>query len=494
MLHLSNLASIRYYLPDIAVTATIVILLFVHCLRKNPRGNPPAYIAIAGLVVAFFLSLYSPGDPPRSLFEGMIAIDPFAVFVKTLCTLSTIIGILIAIEAKELERRGSTEFCVFMLTITLGMYLLTTATDFVTLYMGLELVSIPSYLLAGYLVESRRGNEAAVKYVVYGACASGMMIYGFSLLHGLSGSTHIADAGRALITGKAAPPLMVLAVVLVTVGFAYKIAAVPFHMWCPDVYEGAPIPVAAFLSVGPKAAGFAVLIRFYYTVFSAPDPALNLWKALAVDWTGLFAWLAAATMTVGNLVALRQENVKRLLAYSSIAHAGFMMMGVIALSPEGIHAVLFYLAVYLAMNFGAFAVVLFVANATGGREDLASFRGLGTKAPLAAFVMAIFLFSLVGLPPFGGFIAKIYVFAETINRKLYWLAIVGGINSVVALFYYARIIKTMYFEEPEASDEIAVSPVFRVVFVALAVVTVALGIYWRPLTDAAERASRIIAF
>jgi NADH-quinone oxidoreductase subunit N len=361
------------------------------------------------------------------------------------------------------------------------------------LYLSLELVSIPSYLLAGYLKGRESSIEASMKYVVYGATASGVMIYGFSLLFGLTGTTQIGEMGRALAQGKAALP-MYLAAAMVTVGFGYKIAAVPFHMWSPDVYEGAPTPVTAFLSVGPKAAGFAVLVRFFYTVFASPDAATGVWSlSSSVDWTLLFAVLSAATMTVGNLVAINQKNVKRLLAYSSIAHAGYMLMGFVLLTPAGLKAILFYLVVYLFMNLGAFYVVILVANGTRS-EDIADYSGLGSRAPFAAVSLAVFLFALTGIPPFSGFIGKVYLFAEVINRGVYWLAMVAAINSAISLYYYARIVKVMFLEDPKESAELSVPAFPRAVLCLLAVPTLVLGVYWEPVIRVAENSVKLLAF
>jgi NADH-quinone oxidoreductase subunit N len=332
-----------------------------------------------------------------------------------------------------------------------------------------------------------------MKYVVFGATASGVMIYGFSLLYGLSGTTQIIEIGQRIAQGGLTLPIA-LAVVLVTVGFGYKIAAVPFHMWCPDVYEGSPTPVTAFLSVGPKAAGFAVLVRFFYTVFATPAAGGGVWSvAPAIDWRLLFAVLSAVTMTVGNLVAVNQSNVKRLLAYSSIAHAGYMLMGFVLLTAVGLKAILFYLVVYLFMNLGAFFVVVLVANGTKS-EEIADFAGLGSRAPYAAVCLAIFLFSLTGIPPFSGFIGKVYLFAEVINQGIYWLAVVAALNSVVSLYYYARIVKVMFLEEPKEQAGLPIPAVSGVLIGALAVPTLLLGVYWEPVIRVAAASVRLLSF
>ncbi|RJP19090.1 MAG: NADH-quinone oxidoreductase subunit N [Deltaproteobacteria bacterium] len=490
---LGNLGSLQYFLPEFAVTATILLLVVLHVVSKRPGSSAPAFLSLVGVGAALLLTGAVPAGAGKAIFEGMVAYDGFAIFFKALTALATLVVIFMSMDSGELSGRSQAEYYIFLLSTLLGMFLLSSATDIVMLYLALELVSIPSYLLAGYLKGARRSTEAAMKYVVYGATASGVMIYGFSLLFGLSGSTQIAEIGRVVATGKATLPAL-LASVMVAVGFGYKIAAVPFHMWSPDVYEGAPTPATAFFSVGPKAAGFAVLVRFYYTVFASPDAATGLWRLNStIDWPLLFAALSAITMTVGNLVAIKQNNVKRLLAYSSIAHAGYMLMGFVLLSPAGIQAILFYLVVYLFMNLGAFYVVVLVRNGTKG-EDIADFAGLGSRAPVAAVAMAVFLFALTGIPPFSGFIGKVYLFAEVINRGVYWLAVVAGLNSVVALYYYARIVRSMFLSEPADASEIAVPAFPRAMLVLLAVPTLILGIYWEPVARIASQSVRMIAF
>jgi len=488
---LGNLASLVYFLPELAVTATILLLVVLHVVLKNRRSPAAALLALLGTGTALLLAWLTPSGAGMGLFEGMVLLDGFAVFFKVLTALATAIVIFMSIDCEELAERTQAEYYVFLLSVLLGMFLLSSASDIVMVYLALELVSIPSYLLAGYFKGKGSSTEASMKYVVYGATASGMMIYGFSLLYGMTGSTQISEIGRVLATG-AAPLPVSLAAVMVTVGFGYKIAAVPFHMWSPDVYEGAPTPVTAFLSVGPKAAGFAVLVRFFYTVFASPEDAGGIWKlSSSVDWTFLFAVLSALTMTVGNLLAVNQKNVKRLLAYSSIAHAGYMLMGFVLLTAVGLKAILFYLVVYLFMNLGAFYVVVLVANGSRS-EDISDFSGLGSRAPFAAVSLAIFLFSLTGIPPFSGFIGKVYLFAEVIHQGVYWLALVAALNSVISLYYYARIVKVMFLEDPTQAGELPVTFVPRVMLGILVVPTLLLGIYWEPVIRVAEASVKIL--
>ncbi len=490
---LGNLASLPHFLPEIAVTVTILLLVALHVATRNRESSAASILSLVGVGAAILLSGASPAGTGRALFEGMVAQDGFAVFFKVLTSLCALVVIFMSMDSAELAGRSRAEYHIFLLSTLLGMFLLASSTDIVMLYLSLEMVSIPSYLLAGYLKGKERSTEAAIKYVVYGATASGVMIYGFSILFGLTGSTQIAEIGRAAASGKASLALL-LAAVMVAVGFGYKIAAVPFHMWCPDVYEGAPAPATAFFSVAPKAAGFAVLIRFFFTVFAVPDSTPGLWRlASAFDWPLMFSILSAVTMTVGNFVAIKQNNVKRLLAYSSIAHAGYMMMGFVMLSSAGIQAVLFYLVVYLFMNLGAFYVVVLVSNATRG-EEISDFSGLGSRAPLAAVCFAVFLFSLTGIPPFSGFIGKVYLFAEVIHRGVYWLAVVAAVNSVVSLFFYARVVRAMFLEEPKDAAGLPVPALAGAMLVVLAVPTVLLGVYWEPVARIASDSVRMIAF
>ena len=488
---LSNLDSLTLFLPEFAVTGTILLLILFHVASADRRSPAFSLLALLGVGVSLVLAWMVPADPGKSLFEGMIALDGFAAFFKVLTALATLVVIFMSIESGEIADRSQAEYYIFLLSTLLGMYLLAASTDLVMLYLSLELVSIPSYLLAGYLKGRQASTEASVKYVVYGATASGVMIYGFSILYGLAGSTQIAEVGKAVSLSGVTVPL-VLAAGMVTVGFGYKIAAVPFHMWSPDVYEGSPTPATAFFSVGPKAAGFAVLVRFFYTVFASPDTVAGLWKvSQGVDWTFLFAVLSAVTMTVGNLVAINQSNVKRLLAYSSIAHAGYMLMGFALLTSVGLKAILFYLVVYLFMNLGAFYVVVLVANGTKG-EELANFAGLGSRAPFAAVSLAVFLFALTGIPPFSGFIGKVYLFAEVINRGVYWLALVAALNSVVSLYYYMRIVKVMFLGDAGEVAELPVATVPRVMLGILVVPTLLFGVYWEPVIRVAEVSVRIL--
>ncbi len=487
---LDNVQSLKFFLPELILTGAILLIIVFHVVTGKRKSLFPAYISILSIISAMLIAGGIGSAGTRDLFFGMVRIDEFSTYFKVIFSLASLFTVFTSMISSELMKRRQTEYYVFLLSVTLGMYLICGATDLVMVYLALELVSIPSYLLAGYLKRMEPSVEGAVKYVIYGATASGIMIYGFSLLYGLTGSTSVPEIGRLLIQSSQ-PFILYIAVFLVAVGFGYKIAAVPFHMWSPDVYEGAPTPVTAFLSVGPKAAGFAVLLRFFYAVFAQKVEGGRWLLVSGVDWVTVFAVLSALTMTVGNLIAVVQKNVKRLLAYSSIAHAGYMLMGFVLLNVEGIKAILFYLTVYLFMNMGAFLVVVLIANHIGS-EDIEDYSGMGIRAPFISVCMGIFLFALTGIPPFSGFIGKVYLFAGVIDKGLYWLALIGVINSVVSLYYYARILKVMFLEKPKSEVEVPVGIYSKAFLAVLAFPSILLGIYWEPIIRAAEASARLL--
>ena len=333
------------------------------------------------------------------------------------------------------------------------MFLMASAGTLLMAYLSLEFVSLTSYVLTGFLRHNRRSGEAALKYLIYGGVASGAMIFGMSWVFGLTGAMDYAGIAKGLAQlDPASRGALFLALLLVLAGFGYKISAVPFHMWAPDVYTGAPIPVTAFLAVGSKAAGFAMLLRFFHFGVTRPGTLAG------VPFAPLATLASVATMTLGNLAALSQQNMKRLLAYSSIAHAGYALLGFAVLGNAGLQAVIFYLAVYYAMNLGAFWIVMLVANATG-REDMEAYRGLAWRGgAVPAVALAVFLFSLAGLPPLAGFVGKFFVFAAGVQAKLYALVVVGLVNSVISLYYYARVVKTMFLDQPRADDPVLAFP------------------------------------
>ena len=472
---LDNAHSVAAFAPELALACTLCVVLVVDLLVGRLRIGWAAALTIAGLAVAAWLTLATGHAPPRGLFFGLVARDPFGDFWKLLFLATAALTALVSLRAGDAIDESAAEFYALVTATTIGMMLMAAAADLLIAYLSLEMVSIMGYVLAGFRRRSRQSAEAALKYVVYGGVASGVMLYGMSLLYGIAGSTSFAAILQASAT--ISPTTMLLAVVLCLAGFGYKIAAVPFHMWCPDVYEGAPTAVTAFLSVGPKAAGFALLLRFATGVLPA-----QLGGAPA-PWPLLFGLVAAATMTLGNLAALQQTNVKRLLAYSSIAQAGYVLSAVVAGGRDGARAILVYLVAYLFMSLGAFSVVIAVAE-RGVGDDLAAWHGLGHRAPLAAAAMAIFLLSLTGLPPLSGFFAKFYVFYALVARGgtfMVALAVVGILNSAVSLYYYARVLKAMYFEAPADEAPLSLHRLHSSLLLLFTLPSVALLAVWSPL-------------
>ncbi len=382
------------------------------------------------------------------------------------------------------------EYYSLLVAMTLGMFLMAGATNVLMMVLAMELTSLSSYILAGYTKEAADSSEASLKYIIYGAVSSGVMLYGISILFGLTGAMDYAGINHSLILHAPNYFALLTATIFIVVGFGYKISAVPFHFWTPDVYEGAPITITAFLSVASKAAGFAMMIRFFKVIFIDTTilavPA-GMWTSLyGFEWNKLLAILSVLTMTLGNLVAVWQDNLKRLLAYSSIAHAGYMLMGVVVLSNQGIAAVLIYFMMYLFMNLGAFFVVMMVANKTGS-EDISAYRGLGYRAPLIGVAMAIFLVSLTGLPPTAGFIGKLYLFAALLETRWIWLAVVGAVNSVISLYYYARVLRYMFLRDPEGqTSSITLDRSEAIILLVLVIPTLLFGLYFGPLVDLAN--------
>src|SRR5579864_3584649 len=484
---LGNLASLNYFLPELLLTAGVIVLVVVDLILRNktPLGDL-ALIITAGALV---LIAIEPAQRGAWLFHRMLVFDAFAVFFRALIALAALVAVWMSIGSEEVRNCDQGEYYAILLASTLGMFLMAEATNLLMAYLALEFVSLTSYILTGYLRRNRRSQEAALKYLIYGGVASGTMVYGMSWIFGIAGSLDFGAINNALSAPGHLPVLTVfIALVLILAGLGYKIAAVPFHMWAPDVYTGAPIPITTFLAVGSKAAGFALLTRVFYPAISRLG-AGGTWQPLAgVDWPQLLLVVCVITMSLGNLAALQQTNMKRLLAYSSIAQAGYALMGFVVLSNDGIRAMLFYLVAYYLMDAGAFLVVMIVANETGS-EEVDAYRGLAWRGGFVpAMALTIFLFSLTGIPLTIGFIGKFYLFAAVIKRQMYVLAVIGVLNSVVALFYYLKPIRKMFLEQPTGDE-----PPFQMeawnygLMGVLATATIALGLYWTPVIAFANR-------
>lgn len=479
-----NIDSLMALKPEISMCVGIISIFLIDMIFGTRRGLKLALSLIVLSVTALyltgqFLSFYS-----ADLFSGLLFIDQFSTFFKLIFVATTAFVILIIYRSKEFASAGITEIIIFLLTITLGMMMLSSSINLLMIYISMETISLLSYVLVGYKIANRPSSEAALKYVLFGGVASGIMLFGMSYYYGMFGTLNLFEIREAISTSSIdllSFPIL-FANILIIAGFGFKIAMVPFHMWCPDVYEGAPTPVTAFLSIGPKAAGLAVLIRFIMTVFEAPG-GLFMEVFDIIRMPELLAVLSILTMTLGNLAAIPQNNLKRLLAYSSIAHAGYLLMGLAALSREGVEAVLFYLPIYLFMNLGAFLVVIAIRDATGS-EDISAYKGLGKKSPYISIAMAVFLFSLTGLPPLAGFLGKFYLFAAVIKKQMYILATIGVINSVISLFYYTRVIKAMFLADDsvvQQNHSLKFCNLYAILAAIFVVGNVALIFYFEPL-------------
>ena len=495
-----NLASTPWFLPELGLTAGIMLMFLLDLAwKRHPRRvlfltlGTLFFLGLAGVLLAMQPST------PRALFNGMIASDPFATFFKWLFLAAAALTVLIAARSTEFGRNQIGVFYPLLLSIVLGMFLMASAVDLLMMYLAVELVSLVSYALAGYRQGDRKAAEAALKYVIYGGVASGIMLFGMSYIYGLTGTTGLLGLGRALdgvalgAMGSSQTALrvaLVVAEIFVLSGVGYKIASVPWHMWCPDVYEGAPTPFTAFLSVGPKTAGFALALRFFWSALAGSPSGPDLTTGLSdLPWPAIIGVLAACTMTLGNLSAIGQNNLKRLLAYSSIAHAGYALMGLCAASIIGVQSVMIYLLVYLVMNLGAFLVVIVVAQATGS-ESIEDYKGLVRRHPLSAISFAVCLFSLTGLPPFAGFTGKWYLFVAVLQNYSLpgggWyaaLAVIGALNSAVSLYYYMRIVRAMFLEAPVGDVTVRPHLGYQLMLGAFSAALLLFGVWWNPLVD-----------
>jgi NADH-quinone oxidoreductase subunit N len=421
-------------LPEIVLAGAGLLILLGGVIPKKETFFPVSMAVIGALIVTAALVL---GQGEGTAFLGQYVSDAFSRFAKILILLGAALGLTLALDFNERAGIGRFEFAVLMLFATLGMMVMVSANDLMTLYMGLELLSLSLYVIAAFDRDNARSAEAGLKYFVLGALASGLLLYGASLVYGFAGTTNFDRLADALSTGQAGTGLVV-GLVFVLAGLAFKISAVPFHMWSPDVYEGAPTPVTAFFATAPKVAAIALLMR----VLTGP------FGDLTAQW-GQVIWLvSAASMILGAFAAITQRNIKRLMAYSSIGHVGYALMGLAVVNDTGYRGVLVYMAIYVIMNLGTFAVLVAMrrnGRAVEGVEDLA---GLGRTDPTMALWMAVFMFSMAGIPPLAGFFGKLYVFLAAVQAGYWTLAIIGILTSVVASYYYLRIVKVMYFDAP----------------------------------------------
>jgi NADH-quinone oxidoreductase subunit N len=437
-------------MPEVILSVVAMVLLLVNVFVKSEQKGYLAILSLIGVAATLAVTVSGWGVPQDG-FNGAVLQDNFAIFFKVIFLITT--GMALMITDQYLERMNCNhgEIYPLILMATTGMMFMASATDMMTVFLGLELMSISLYVLAGFNRENLKSNEAGLKYFLLGAFSTGFMLYGMALVYGATGTTKLAKiaayvAQNGIVLNN---PWLVIGMLLLGTGFLFKVAAVPFHMWTPDVYEGAPTPMTAFMSVGPKAAAFAALIRIFMVAF----------PALKGDWTSLLWTLAVLTMTVGNITALYQLNIKRMLAYSSIAHAGYILVGFVAANAVGTTGIMFYLLSYAFMNIGAFAILILVGKGTDERNNLEDFTGFGFKHPVLGMLLSLFLFSLAGIPPAAGFIGKFYLFSGAIQAGYVWLAIIGVLNSAASVYYYLRVMVFMYMKKPtEEFDWFKVSP------------------------------------
>jgi NADH-quinone oxidoreductase subunit N len=431
-------------LPEILLLLLVGVVLLFDAVWPTDKKRGLGWITFGGLglILAVSLLFGLPDSDGSEAFGSMIRLDGLAFSFKLLFLFGAAITTLFVMDVDGLGERG--EFYILMLISTIGMNLMASANDLVMLYLAIETTSIPLYILAGFFRLDEKSTEAGFKYLLFGAITSTVMLYGFSLLFGISGTTTfegLRDYVSLAVQGQEFPVFLVGSLILVLVGFGFKISAVPFHFWAPDVYEGSPTPVAGFLSTASKAAGFIVLVKVLWTVF----PALN------GVWTSVIAALSVVTMFLGNLLALAQKNIKRLIAYSSIAHAGYIMIGVVAMGTMGLTSVLFYVGAYMLTNLAAFGIVI-IASRSLGSDEISAYAGLSRRSPGLSLAMLVAFLSLAGMPPLAGFVAKVFVFAAAVQANWIWLAVVGVINSIIGLYYYLTVLKVVYLyplENPE---------------------------------------------
>jgi NADH-quinone oxidoreductase subunit N len=489
-----NASDFFYLLPEIVLTTGALLLLLADLMVPRNRQSILAWVALAVLAATAAAALLTSPDQPLQVSRGLIAVDRFALFFKVIFLLAAALTVLMSIRFLEVEGTRAGEYYFLILCATLGMMFMAGGTDLITLFIGLETMAISFYILTGFLKPSRRSNEAAVKYFLLGAFSLGILLYGMSIMYGLSGTTNLRAIAPAL-AGQEADPRLILAVILVVAGMGFKIAAVPFHMWAPDVYEGAPTPITAFLSVGSKAASFAMLLRIF--IEGLPSMRISLVEnaragvAISPDvgWGMMFYVLAIVTMTVGNFAALTQSNLKRMLAYSSIAHAGYLLIGLVVGTPRGVTAMLVYLFVYVFMQLGAFMVLALLRRHDVVGDELKDLNGLFFRQPFAAVAMLLFMLSLGGIPPTAGFMGKFWLFGaaiETQRTDMVWLAVIGVLNSAVSLYYYIRIVVYMMLKNEPSGSEVRQSPSLGFAMVVAVAATLFLGVYPQALFEFAR--------
>ena len=476
MAHLTFFHGLEPVLPEIVLALGAMLLLMIGAAAGEGSARFVNGLAILILIGAgAAVVLVAPGH--HVLFGGSFVVDDYARFLKLLALTGSAGAMLLSLDYLKIEKQQKFEYGALFLLSTLGMLMLISAADLIALYLGLELMSLALYVVAAYERENVRSTEAGLKYFVLGALSSGMLLYGASLIYGFTGT--VSFAGIAKATGQGAGIGLIFGLVFLFVGFCFKISAVPFHMWTPDVYEGAPTPVTAFFAAAPKVAAIAIFMRATVAAF----------PGITHEWQQIVVFVSIASMALGSFAAIGQRNIKRLMAYSSIGHMGYALVGLAAGTQQGVQGVLIYMAIYVAMTLGTFAVILSMRRDGKLVEQIADLAGLSRTHPTMAFVLAMLLFSLAGIPPLAGFFAKFYVFLAAINAGLYALAVIGVLTSVVGAYYYLTIVKLMYFDEPVASFQ-SMPVLLRLVLGVAGLVNIFFFAYPAPLLGAATVAAK----
>ncbi len=487
------LADLIAILPELIVIGAACLVLALDPVTPASRRDWLAWISVAALAACAYLTISRMGTSV-SAFSDLVILDPFSGFWKLLLYGVTGFTILLSLPYLKAERINLGEYYGFILLALAGMMVMVSAADLLTIYLGMELMSLSLYILAGFKRFEARSLEASAKYFVLGAFSSGMLLYGISLLYGASGSTRLSAVAVAVSARGLDDPMLTLAMVLLAVGFGFKIAAVPFHMWTPDVYEGSPTSVTAFMAVASKAASFAAFLRVF----------LEGLGGLKADWYALFLILCLATLTLGNVVAIVQTNIKRMLAYSSIANAGYALIGAVVAGYEpadqaartfGLSSVMLYLAIYAFMTLGAFAVIAMLRKNGLEGEEIEDFAGLAKRQPVPAFLMLVFMASLAGIPPTAGFIGKFYLFMAAVKANLAWLAVVGVVFAAISAYYYLRVVLVMYMREPETAGvepRLSLSPALAVALACAFAGVLIFGVFPNPLVSFATQATLVL--
>jgi len=479
------LNNLSFFYPEVAVFTTLLVCLILDVIL-NKKSIIVSLAAAIGLLISLYFLIIQSGTSER-FFSNLLVVDGMGTFFKYIFVASTLLVIIFFGVSKEIKNSvHKNEHIVLMLGLTGGAFLMASAVNLLMMYLSLELASLSSYILAGYSKKDKKSSEASMKYIIYGAASSGIMLFGITLIYGFTGSLDLFKINLFLSQTNANNPAIIISIIMILSGIGYKISSVPFQFWTPDIYEGAPIPVGAFLSVTSSAAGMAMLIRFLLYTFVKID-INGVWSVVSsVRWNEIIIVISIASMLLGNMVALWQTSIKRLLAYSSIAHTGYMLLGLTVLNQMGLTAILIYISAYLFMNLGAFYVVILISNKLK-TDDIQDMAGIGFRAPFIGISMAIFMFSLSGIPSTVGFVGKFYIFSTLIKADMAWLALVAMLNSVISLFFYVKVLKVMFFAKSRKSNS-KISYSFSHYFVLAILVFPVLffGLYFVPLLKLAE--------